>query len=163
MSHLLRLAMWACFFPCLLCLRPAGTAAADSTPAGPPLALELNKLEPVQGGAACRVYFVLSNGDDEPVAQLRLDLILFGADGVIARRLAFDLGPLPPKRTAVRLFDVDGLRCEDIGRVLVNGVLACRSGAQGDGPADQQQGDQQHEACLDRLAVSSRAKAPLTK
>lgn len=37
---------------------------------------------------------------------MRLDLVLFGRDGVAARRLAVDIGPLPGSRTVVRLFDV---------------------------------------------------------
>ncbi len=149
------IAMMACCGP-VLAQTPAPESPAK--PAAPPIPLELNKLEPVtQGGPGCRVYFVTSNPDSRPIDQLRLDLILFGSDGVIARRIAFDLAPLPARKTAVRLFDLAGLPCDDIARVLVNDVLACKSG---DEPAA---ADQDHQACLDRLAVSSRAKVPLVK
>jgi len=141
--------------------------ARAETPA--PIPLELNKLEtipapaaPAGGGAAatsgCRAYLVVTNPGAAPVEQLRLDLILFGTDGVILRRLALDLGPLAPSKTAVRLFDIQGQPCDGIGRLLINDVLACQIGQPGGSPADDQR-----QACLDRLQVSSRAKAELTK
>lgn len=142
--------------------------------AAAPIPLELNKLEPVPtpaaapgGGAAatpgatgggCRAYIVISNPDAEPIEQLRLDLILFGTDGVILRRLALDLAPLAAHKTAVRPFDVQGQPCDGIGRMLVNDVLACQTGQPGTATPDQQR-----QACLDRLQVSSRAKAELSK
>jgi hypothetical protein len=134
-----------------------------------PISIELNKLESLPaptaapGNAAeavtgCRVYIVITNPDPEPIAQLRLDLIIFATDGVIARRIALDLGPLAPHKTAVRLFDLIGQPCDDIGRLLVNEVLGCQFGKHEDSPA----GDLR-PACMDRLKLSSRAKAELTK
>jgi hypothetical protein len=131
----------------------AWPAFAEAPPAPAPIPLELNKLEPLTtGGPGCRAYFVVSNPDTTPIEQLRIDLILFGTDGVIARRLAFDLGPLGPKKMSVRLFDVAGLPCEGIGRMLVNDVLLCKAVE-----------DTDHQACLDRLAVTSRTAVPLQK
>ncbi|MGC8525023.1 MAG: Tat pathway signal protein [Acidibrevibacterium sp.] len=138
----------------LIVLGGAAAARADA-----PLPLELNKLEPLtQGEAGCRVYFVVTNPDAETVGQLRLDLILFGTDGVILRRIALDLGPLAAKKTGVRLFDLQGLACDSIGRVLINDVLACHAGDKPGGNADQERA-----ACLDRLTLSSRTKVPLAK
>jgi len=145
-----------------------GTSPAWADAAAP-IPLELNKLEPLPapaaapagGGAAaagCRAYLVVTNPDAAPIEQLRLDVILFGTDGVILRRLALDLSPLAPHKTAVRLFDLQGQPCDGIGRLLVNDVLACQTGQQGSASPDQQR-----QACLDRLQVSSRAKAELTK
>jgi hypothetical protein len=127
--------------------------------AKPPIPLELNKLEPLTTTPpSCRVYFVVSNPDSTPITAFRLDLVLFGTDGVIARRIALDLGPLPAKKEMVRLFDLDALPCDRIGQILINDVLACQTG---DVPPASAQ--QQRQACLDRLAVSSHAKASLTK
>jgi hypothetical protein len=109
-----------------------------------PLRLELNRLEPRDNGA-CRVWLVANNAA-EALDPLRLDLVLFGKDAVILRRLAVDVGPLPAARTAVRIFDVAGLRCDEIGQVLLNDVLAC-GGAE---PADRAR-------CVDRIAPGSRA------
>ncbi len=119
----------------------AWTGPARAEP--PPLRLELNRLEPRDNGA-CRFWFVANNAAPEAVDPLRLDLILFGRDGVILRRLAVDLGPLPASRTTVRIFDVGGQPCEGIGQLLLNDVLACNA-------ADQRQ------ACAERLLLSSRA------
>jgi hypothetical protein len=134
---------------------PSGARAEGAAP----LPLELNKLEPItEGAAGCRVYFVITNPDAEVINPLRLDVILFGADGVILRRIAVDLGPLPARKTGVRLFDLQGLACDSIGRVLINDVLACQAG---DKPASNP--EQERLACLDRLTLSSRTKVPLAK
>lgn len=140
-------------------------ANAQATP-GAPIPIELNKLEslPATGvspggaessGLGCRAYIVVTNPDPEPMSQLRLDLMLFNTDGIVSRRLAFDLGPLTAHKTSVRVFDIRDQPCGGIGRVLVNDVLC--SAAPSTDP------NQQHQACLDRLQLSSRAKAELTK
>ncbi len=151
----------------LLATASGHNARAQTPPA--PIAVELNKLEPLPAPAAapnataapapgCRVYVVVANPDPEPITQLRLDLILFAPDGVIARRVALDLAPLAPHKTAVRLFDLPGQPCDGIGRMLVNDVLGCQFGKREDTPADEPR-----QACMDRLQLSSRAKAELTK
>ncbi|GAC1345397.1 MAG: hypothetical protein NVSMB18_25040 [Acetobacteraceae bacterium] len=122
----------------------------------PALMLDLNKLEPVpaaQGGvASCRAYLVANNPEGGPrVEQLRLDLVLFGTDGVIVRRIALDVGPVPPGRTQVRPFELRDQPCEGIGQVLVNDVMLCKIGG-----ADRTD-------CLDRLRLSSRVGAKFAK
>lgn len=111
--------------------------------------VELNKTEDQAGG--CRLYFVLDNGIPAAFDIYKLDLVMFGTDGVIARRLAVEVGPLRPTKTSVKLFDVAGLACTGIGSVLVNDVLSCKSGA-----------DEQAN-CIDKVSVASRAKITLTK
>jgi hypothetical protein len=145
-----------------------GHDAHAQTTTSTPISIELNKLEPLpapaatSGGAAevagCRVYIVVTNPDPELIAQMRLDLVLFGADGVIARRVAFDLAPVAPHKTAVRLFDLPGQPCDGIGRVLVNEVLSCQFGKREDAPAADAR-----LVCMDRLKLSSRSKAELSK
>jgi hypothetical protein len=127
--------------------------------AAAPIPVELNKLEPLAADPpGCRVYFVVSNPEHEPFVQLRLDLVLFGTDGVITRRLALDLGPLPAQKTAVHLFDLAGVACDSIGQILINDVLSCQTGDQAPASADAER-----KECLDRLTTSSKAKAPLVK
>ena len=137
----------------------AHSAGQSAGPAADPLPLELNKLEPIQGGG-CRVYLVASNPDAREIDPLRIDLVVFGTDEVISRRLAIDLGPLPPHKTAVRLFDLAGQSCEGIGHMLVNDVLACGPARDAATPVDSVV---PRAACLDRLAPSSRTRAKLTK
>ena len=74
---------------------------------------------------------------------MRLDLVVFGSDGGILRRLLTEMGPVRPAKTMVRSFLVDA-ECRQLGAVLVNDVAACVPGE----PA----------ACLDGLALSSRLK-----
>lgn len=134
-----------------------------------PIPIELNKLESLPAPAAapgattapvagCRVYLVVTNPDPEPIKQLRLDLVLFGTDEVIDRRVAVDLAPLAPHKTSVRLFDLQGQPCDGIGHVLINDVLACQLGKR-EGAAT----DEPHQDCMDRLKPTSRTKAELTK
>lgn len=146
---------------------PTATPAANAAPTGAPtgaapgeaapkLTIELNKLEPIPGGtgdqAGCRAYIVAVDEEGGPrVDTLRLDLVLFGTDGVISRRVALDVGPILPGRTQVRPFDLRGVPCNSIGQMLVNDTLICKVGG-----ADQTD-------CLDRIATRSRVSAKLTK
>lgn len=128
----------------------AGPAAhAQNQPAPQNISVELNKLE--DNGAGCRAYIVANNPTATAYSVLKLDLVLFRPDSVIDRRIALDLGPLPASRKYVKSFDLEDLRCDGIGSVLVNGVLDCKA----DGKAVQD--------CLDRITVSSRAAAQLSK
>jgi hypothetical protein len=128
------------------CLLPALLPFALPALAEPaaPLAIELNRLEPREGGA-CRVWLVLNNAGAEPLDPLRLDLVLFGRDGVVARRVAVDVGPLPAGRTQARIFDLTGQGCEGVGSILLNDVLACGAAA-----------PSARAACAERAALASR-------
>ena len=88
-----------------------------------PLRMELNRLEAREGGT-CRVWLLLNNAGAS-LDPVRLDLVLFGPDGVAARRLAVDVGPLAAGRSGARTFDVTGLACDGIGSLLLNDLLAC--------------------------------------
>ncbi|HUC19153.1 MAG TPA: Tat pathway signal protein [Acetobacteraceae bacterium] len=147
---------------------PPSGQAPSTAPAGTPISLELNKLTPLEQGPGCRAYFVVGNPGPEPIPELQLDLILFGTDGIISRRLAVELGPLPAQKTEVRLFDLTDTPCDSIGHILLNDVLSCQVGATPPGtppgaPQGGGTGSDTRAACLARIAVSSRAKAQLTR
>lgn len=125
------------------------SAHAVPAAAADPLGVELNRLEERDG--SCRVYLVIANKAPTVYDSLKLDLVLFASDGVIARRLAVEAGPVRADKTSVKLFDVSALPCAGIGGVLLNDVLECR-GPQGD-EAD----------CIGRIVPSSRAPVALTK
>lgn len=112
----------------------AGASAAEE-----PITIELNKLE--EAATKCRTYLVIGETAGQPLQSLKTDLIVFGKDGGIAKRLIAELGPVRGKKTTVRIFDVD-VACGDISGVLLNDVESCA-------PASA-------EACLERLSVSSR-------
>lgn len=117
----------------------SGEEAAPEVPAV--VEVELNKLEP--RGDGCQAWLVARNPGPVAHQSLRLDVVLFGADGVIATRLAVEIGPLPADKTLVKAFVVEGVACDSIGAALLNDVLSCG----GDAP------------CLD--AVRPVGRAPL--
>ncbi|MCG8544912.1 MAG: Tat pathway signal sequence domain protein [Alphaproteobacteria bacterium] len=111
--------------------------------------IELNKLEPQ--GDACRAYLVLQNGTDSAFASLKLDLVMFDTDGVVAKRLAVETAPLPAGKTSLKVFDMKALACERVGRLLLNTIMKCAD-ASGD-----------RENCLDSIATAARGSVPFIK
>ena len=111
--------------------------------------IELNKLEP--HGDACRAFLVLQNGTDGAFASLKLDLVMFDTDGVVAKRLAVETAPLPAGKTSLKVFDMKALACERVGRLLLNTVMKCsdESGARDD--------------CLASIATAARGPVPFIK
>lgn len=85
--------------------------------------IELNRLEARAEG--CRVWLVLRNPTLVGHDRVRLDLLLFAPDGVVARRMVVDAGALPAEKTMARIFDAPGLGCEGIGTALLNDVTGC--------------------------------------
>lgn len=87
------------------------------------LDVELNKLEAVEEG--CRAFFVVRNDGDTVFESLDLDVVTFQPDGVVGARFQVELAPLAADKTVVKPFDFADVACEDIDRVLLNGVVAC--------------------------------------
>jgi hypothetical protein len=104
------------------------------------IALELNKLELVKD--ACQAYFLIEEKAGMPLQSLKADLIIFGKDGGIAKRLIAEMGPVRSKKTSVKVFAIE-MPCTEISGVLLNDVTSCAPGTTA-------------ETCLDRLALSSR-------
>jgi hypothetical protein len=104
--------------------------------------VELNSIE--GGDNRCRLNFVIQNKSDIAMESLKLDLVAFGTDGGILRRLITEMGPVRAAKTNVRAFVLDA-DCRQLGAILVNDVTACAPGEPG--------------ACLDGLGLSSRLQA----
>lgn len=128
---------------------PKTGAEAQTAAEEPGLALELNKLEPIEKG--CRAYVVVTNKTDAAYEAFKLDLVLFQNDGVIGRRFSLDLAPVRPQKKAVKLFEIDSMACDKIGQFLINDVIDCKIG----------QGAAQN--CLRRLSTSSLTNVQLSK
>lgn len=134
------------------------TAAVSALPAnaadlpGKRLLIELNKMEPA--GEDCRTTWVLNNATGTDLARLQLDLVAFDADGIVARRVGPELGPIKHEHTRVKLFDLKAIDCRNVGRMLMNGVLACE--ADGAGAAAS-------ELCADNLETATRTDVPFTQ
>jgi len=139
-----RLARLAIVGIALAVLPAAGHAAPEGT-----VSIELNKLEP--NGAACRAYVVLNNATEAVFKTLKLDLVMFDTDGIVAKRLAVETAPLAAGKTSLKVFDIDGLGCPQIGRMLLNDVISCD--ASGDSSGD----------CLAAMAPKTRGDVPFIK
>lgn len=122
-------------------------ALADDRPK--PLQIELNKLEP--SGGACRAYLVLENATQSAFEVLKLDLVMFDAEGVVAKRVAVETAPLPAGKTRLKVFDIQGIACEGLGRVLLNDVMTCRD----------ETGER--DDCLSRITASARGSLSFIK
>ncbi len=125
-------------------LLTSAAQAADTN-----VSIELNKLEP--NGDACRAYLVLENGTARSFEALKLDLVMFDTDGIVAKRLAVQTAPLSAGKTSLKVFDMTGLSCERVGRLLLNNVMDC---ADTDGARDD---------CLALLSASQRGAVPFIK
>ena len=117
-------------------LAPLCVHAANET-----IQIELNTAEPAE--KTCRVNFVVENKAATALDTLRLDIVVFGQDGGIKRRLIAEMGPVRPQKTTVKFYVVE-VECSTIGALLLNDVTACAPTA----PA----------ACLDTISLSSRVK-----
>ena len=128
----------------------AEASAATDAPAGggPLITLELNKIEPGEGG--CNLYFVLGNQSPDDLAELQTEEYLFDKDGAILRGALLQFQGVRSGRTKVVAFSLPELGCDAIGRVLVNEVPVC---TKPDGSAV--------ASCAERLQVTSRADVEL--
>lgn len=127
----------------------AALLAAGTLPAlaeDPPVVVELNRLE--EKGADCRAYLLLDNRGKTAFDVFKLDLVVFDKGGVIARRLALDVGPMRAEKKGVKVFDLSGLSCPDVSSILVNDVIDC-------GGKDRD--------CVGMIQVQSRGSVKLTK
>ncbi|MEO1610076.1 MAG: hypothetical protein AAFR90_12240 [Pseudomonadota bacterium] len=123
----------------LLCLTP-GTAL----PSDPKLNLELNDASTV--GQSCRVSFLVQNKLGSLIEALKLELVLFDVDGQVNRLLSVNFGRLPLNKSRLKQFDLKGLSCSQIGRLLVNNVTECQGQGRNLTPA----------FCTDAIKTSSR-------
>ena len=134
--------------------------ATPSFAQSPPgvFSLELNRLDGFDGG--CRVTLVEKNGTSTAFASLKLDLVVFGGDGIVEKRVGVEAGPLKAGRTSVRTFDLKGLACDGVGRLLINDVLSCEAEGLATDATDAAAAS---GACLDALEPRSRVPAAFDK
>jgi hypothetical protein len=103
----------------------AQDATIAATPAAAPasLALELNALQPAESG--CRVTFLATNELGGALEQASVEMALFDREGTIDRIVTLDFKALSPGKTKVLQFQLAGLDCDNLGRVLVNDITSC--------------------------------------
>lgn len=106
---------------CLSLLLPLAAHAQTETP--PKLAIELNTVEDT--GGACRLTFVAQTSAGLAIDQVVFETVVFDQSGGVASLSLFDFRGLPADRQRVRQFDLPGMACASIGRVLINGTNSC--------------------------------------
>ena len=97
-------------------------AAAED--AGPFLTVDLNAQATWEAG--CLLTFLIDNAHPSEIESAVFETVLFDQAGQVDRLTLFDFGALPAGRPRVRQFQLDGLACEDLGKVLINGASTCR-------------------------------------
>ncbi len=125
---------------------PLAPALAQTAAPEPHVSLDLNALQPSEGG--CRLTFVVANNLATPIDRAAYEMALFNKNGVVDRLTVLDFKALPPGKTKVSRFDLKGVDCAAVGRVLINDATEC-SGA-GTAP----------DACLASLATKSTSGIP---
>ncbi len=140
-----------------LALTGAVALAASAVPASAqeggaekaaPIKLQLNKAE--TAGDACRITMLVDNSRGGAFKSYKVDLFAFDTDGVAQKRVAVELGPIPARKTTIKIFDFAGITCQKVSRVLLNDVLAC----EGEGARD---------TCLERTETESKATIPFDR
>ncbi len=106
-----------------LCSAVLPAFAADETPIGAAVSVELNTVKPSEDG--CILSFLVVNGHPGPIDKVVYETVLFDSTGQVDRLTLFDFGTLPPARPRVRQFTISGLACEGLGKILINGASTC--------------------------------------
>jgi len=94
----------------------------------PGLSIELNAQASTDAG--CLLTFMVNNSYPQEIESAVFETVLFNKDSQVDRLTLFDFGNLPADRPRVRQFQVDGLACDDLGQVLINGASICKVGGE---------------------------------
>jgi len=121
----------------------AAPASAQTAAPEPHISLDLNALQPSNGG--CRFTFVVGNALATPIDRAAYEMALFNKDGVVDRLTVLDFKGLPAGKTKVSRFDLSGVDCANLSRVLINDATECT----GAGTAP--------DACLASLRTQSKS------
>lgn len=84
------------------------------------------RLDQANSGAdQCQLVFVLENGLDTEFEQLQAEIVLLSQDSRVMRLSLLDFQSLPAQGMRVRSFNLSGLECDQVGRVLFNAMGPC--------------------------------------
>ena len=119
-----------------------GVASAQAQESVGELSLEFNAAQPTEKG--CRLVFVVRNGLGKPLTRAGVEFALFNAAGVVDRLTVLEFKDLPADKTKVSRFELSGVQCTDVSRLLVNAVTSC----EGEGVAP--------DACKAALKLSNK-------
>ena len=105
----------------------AQDAGAAPATAARKLNVELNALAPSQKG--CMMTFVAENDTAAPINKISFELAFFNDKNAVDRVTVLDFRDLPLGKKRVRQFDMSGVKCETVSRIIINDTPVC------DGPA----------------------------
>lgn len=109
-----------------------------------PISIELNDAANVASG--CRLVFVAINNSGVILDKASYAVVTFDTSGKVGQSLTFQFGRLPIGKTKVVQFDLPGVSCDTISRLLINDAAECTVDAK---PST---------VCLDALMTSTRTK-----
>lgn len=99
--------------------------AVGQEPAAPErsLVLELNGAQPSDKG--CRLTFLVKNDLGPDLSEAGFEIALFDEQGVVTTLAVLAFQDLPAGKTKVTRFDLSGIDCTKLSRVLVNHATQC--------------------------------------
>lgn len=119
-------------------------AYAQDATAAAKLDVELNALAPSQKG--CMMTFVAENNLQTPINKISFELAFFNDKNAVDRITVLDFRDLPQGKKRVRQFDMPGVKCETVTRIIINDTPVC------DGPAAGE--------CMKGLSTRSQISVP---
>lgn len=131
----------------LIGVAPSSALTQSVESASPQLFLELNTVQNVDG--ACRLTFLAQNDTGTEIDQAVFETVIFDTSGGVVSLSLFDFRDLPAARARVRQFDLPGMACDSVGRVLINGANTCVVAGANSG------------VCQDALSLDSRLNVEL--
>lgn len=97
--------------------------AQEAAAAERALLLELNGAQPSEKG--CRLTFLVKNELGPDLSEAGFEIALFDAQGVVTTLAVLAFQDLPAGKTKVTRFDLSGVDCAKLSRVLVNHATQC--------------------------------------
>lgn len=97
--------------------------ASTTQDASPNLIVDLNALQETDRG--CRFTFVVTNNLGGELTSAAFELVLFDKAGMVSRITIVDFKDLPEGKTKVRQFNFSGIKCDSLGRILINDTTEC--------------------------------------
>ena len=104
--------------------------AAAPVSAAHRLTVELNALAPSQKG--CMMTFGAENDMATPINKISFELAFFNEKNAVDRVSVLDFRDLPLSKKRVRQFDMPGVKCETVSRIIINDTPGCDGTAAGE-------------------------------
>lgn len=105
----------------LLVFMSLSPALADTAEGG--LHIRLDQVNALEG--QCQLVFVLENDTGTDLQSLQAETVLLSPETRVLRLTLLDFQTLPQDGLRVRSFNLPGLDCAQLGRVLFNAVGPC--------------------------------------